>query len=234
LPSDEGDSGLTEQWGSVRQIMTTLYGRRSSCNVQKAMWVLAELDVAHDHVELGGDLGGLDAPEFLAMNPQGKIPVLRDGDTVVWESDAILRYVAAQHGKGRLWPSDPSERVVVDEWLAWATTTLQPPWIELFWRAVRTPRSRQKPEIVARLTRATVDCFQTLDRHLEHHAYLAGDCFSLADIPAGMTLYRWFEMDVERPATRHVERWYDSLRERGAYQTSVCIPFDELIGKETF
>ena len=210
---------------------TTLYGRRSSCNVQKVMWLLAELDVAHEHIELGGDFGGLDSAEFLAMNPHGRVPVLRDGDTAVWESDAILRYVAAQYGDAKLWHADPRERADVDAWLAWAETTLQPPWIELFWRAVRTPAEMQKPEIIARLLRAATSCFETLDRRLAQHAYLAGDRFSLADIPAGMTLFRWFEMEIDRPNTPHVERWYASLKERSAYRTAICIPFDELIGK---
>jgi glutathione S-transferase len=214
--------------------MITLFGRRSSCNVQKAMWVLAELDVAHDHVELGGDFGGLDDPDFLAMNPHGRVPVLRDGDTVVWESDAIIRYVAARCSEGRLWPTNPSERAAVDPWLAWAETTLQPPWIELFWRSVRTPPAQQQPEIIARLRRATVRCFEALDRHLEQHAYLAGENFSLADIPAGMTLYRWFEMDVERPPAAHLERWYAALQQRSAYRTAICIPFDDLVAKQAY
>ncbi|TDI89657.1 MAG: glutathione S-transferase [Gammaproteobacteria bacterium] len=211
--------------------MITLYGRRSSCNVQKAMWVLNELDVAHEHIELGGDFGGLDAPEFLAMNPHGRVPVLRDDDVVVTESDAIVRYVAACYGEGVLWPTDPAQRAAIDQWLGWTTTTLQPPWIELFWRLVRTPVEKQNPKLIARLTAASIAQFQSLEAQLVHHAYIAGEAFSLADIPAGMTLYRWFEMEIDRPAMRHVERWYEALQERPAYQASICIPFPELVGK---
>ncbi len=211
--------------------MITLYGRRSSCNVQKAMWVLGELNVAHAHIELGGDFGGLDTPEFLAMNPHGRVPVLRDDDVVIAESDAIVRYIAARYGAGILWPADPAQRAIIDQWLAWATSALQPPWIELFWRSVRTPVAKQKLDMVERLTVASIAQFQALDTQLAHHAYLAGDAFSLADIPAGMTLYRWFEMEIDRPAMSNVERWYAHLLERPAYQESICIPFAELVGK---
>lgn len=211
--------------------MITLYGRRSSCNVQKAMWVLHELGIDHEHIELGGDFGGLDTPEFLAMNPRGRVPVLRDDDVLVAESDAIVRYVAARYGEGILWLTDPGRRAAIDQWLAWAATTLQPLWIELFWRLVRTPVEKRNLKLIARLTVGSVAQFQTLDEHLAQHAYLAGDTFSLADIPAGMTLYRWFEMEVDRPAMPNLERWYETLQERPAYQSSVCIPFPELVGK---
>lgn len=210
--------------------MTTLYGRRSSCNVQKAMWVLAELEVPHEHVELGGDFGGLDTPEYLAMNPHGRVPTLRDGGVVIWESEAILRYVAARHGAELLWPADAARRAPVDEWLAWAQTALQPPWIELFWRLVRTPPAQQNAAVIAELTRTSIARFQALDRQLDGRDYLLGE-FSLADIPAGMTLYRWFEMEVDRPPMPNLERWYHTLRQRPAYLRSICIPFDDLVGK---
>ncbi len=211
--------------------MITLYGRRSSCNVQKAMWVLNELDVAHEHIELGGDFGGLNTPEFLAMNLHGRVPVLRDDDVVIAESDAIVRYVAACYGDEVLWPADPVKRAAIDQWLAGTATTLQPPWIELFWRLVRTPIEKQSPKLIAQLTEASIAQFQKLEQQLAHHAYLVGEAFSLADIPAGMTLYRWFEMEIERPAMPNVTRWYEKLQERSAYQESICIPFSELVGK---
>ena len=211
--------------------MITLYGRRSSCNVQKAMWVLRELDVAYQHVELGGDFGGLDTPEFLALNPHGRVPVLRDDEVAIAESDAIVRYVAARYGEGVLWSADAAARAVVDQWLAWAAASLQPPWIELFWRSVRTPTEKQNLELIGRLTAASIAQFQALDAQLGKHAYITGEAFSLADIPAGMTLYRWFEMEIDRPAMPNVERWYVTLQERPAYRESICIPFPELVGK---
>jgi len=210
--------------------MLKVWGRPNSINVQKVMWLLRELDVAHDHVELGGDFGGLDKETYLALNPHGRVPTLTDDNVVVWESDAILRYLAARYGDESFWSADPAERAEVDQWLAWTQTALQPPWIDLFWRLVRTPSELQDAEVIGRLTRATIARFHVLDAQLEGRDYLLGR-FSLADIPAGMTLFRWFEMDVERPPMPNLEGWYERLRERAAYVESACIPFDDLVGK---
>jgi glutathione S-transferase len=212
----------------------TLWGRRSSCNVQKAMWVLEELGLAYERIEAGGDAGGLDAPDYLAMNPHGRAPTLRDGDTVVWESDAIVRYLAARYGAGSLWAEDPGERAVADQWMAWTAASLYPDWIGLFWTLVRTPAGRRDQAAIEGHLAATVKRFGVLDRELAKRPYLAGDRFTMADIPAGMTLYRWFEMDIPRPPMRRVEAWYDRLCERPAYRKAVCIPFDDLIGKESY
>ena len=212
----------------------TLWGRRSSCNVQKAMWALEELGLAYERIEAGGDSGGLDAPDYLAMNPHGRVPTLRDGDTVVWESDAIVRYLAARYGAGSLWAEDPVTRAIADQWMAWTAASLYPDWIRLFWMLVRTPEGRRDQAAIAGHLAATVKRFGVLDRELAKRPYLAGDRFTIADIPAGMTLYRWFEMDIPRSPMPHVEAWYDRLCERPAYRTAVCIPFDDLMGKESY
>ena len=122
-------------------------------------------------------------------------------------------------------------RAAIDQRLAWTATTLQPLWIELFWRLVRTPVEKQNAKLIAQLTEASIAQFRWLNQQLAHHAYLVGEAFSLADIPAGMTLYRWFEMEIDRPAMPNVERWYAHLQERPAYRESICIPFPELVGK---
>src|ERR1700752_176248 len=100
--------------------MVTVWGRRSSFNLQKVMWLLGELQLEHRHIELGGQFGGLDTPEFLDMNPHGRIPVIDDQGTVVWESHAILRYLAARFGGTALWPDDPAERSLADRWMDWS------------------------------------------------------------------------------------------------------------------
>ena len=208
-----------------------LYGRNSSCNVQKAMWVLQEAGVDYEHIELGGDFGGLDDPAFRAMNPHGKVPVLKDGDTVVWESDAIVRYVAATYAVGSLWPEDPAARAVCDQWMCWTAAKHYPDWIALFWKFVRRPPGLRNQAEIDVHHAACVTSFTALDRRLGEVPYLAGEHFTMADVPAGMTLYRWFEMDIERPAFPNVEAWYARLRERPAYRKAVCVPFDDLVGK---
>jgi glutathione S-transferase len=212
----------------------TLWGRLSSCNVQKAMWLLEELALPYAHVNAGGDFGGLDDPAYIAMNPHGRVPTLKDGEVVVWESEAILRYLAARYGAPALWSDDAAERAAVDQWLAWTAAALYRDWIDLFWARVRTPPERQDAETIEALRHRTADRYGFLDSQLAARPYIAGDAFSLADIAAGMTLYRWYEMPIERPALPRLEAWYARLRERPAYRKAVCIPFDDLRSKLAF
>jgi glutathione S-transferase len=124
--------------------MLRVWGRRSSFNVQKVMWLIGELGLVHEHVDAGGSFGGLDAPDFLAMNPHGRVPVIRDGETVVWESHAILRYLAARAGAGRFWADDPAVRARVDGWMDWSQTSLQPDFLMgVFWGFYRTPKAQR-------------------------------------------------------------------------------------------
>jgi glutathione S-transferase len=212
--------------------MLTVWGRRSSFNVQKVMWLIGELGLEHRHIDAGGDFGGLDTPDFLAMNPHGRIPVIRDDDAIVWESHAILRYLAARHGAGRFWPDDPAARVRVDGWMDWSQTTLQPDFlVGVFWGFFRTPEDKRNwLAIRAALARCARD-FEKLDRLLEGRSFLLGDALTLADITAGTSLYRYFELQIERPQLPQVERWYRTLQARPAFFDHVMIPFEELRGR---
>jgi glutathione S-transferase len=212
--------------------MLTVWGRRSSFNVQKVMWLIGELGLEHRHIDAGGDFGGLDTPDFLAMNPHGRIPVIRDDDATVWESHAILRYLAARHGAGRFWPDDPAARVRVDGWMDWSQTTLQPDFlVGVFWGFFRTPEDKRNwLAIRAALARCARD-FEKLDRLLEGRSFLLGDALTLADITAGTSLYRYFELQIERPQLPQVERWYRTLQARPAFFDHVMIPFEELRGR---
>lgn len=208
----------------------TLWGRLSSCNVQKAMWALEEVRLPYKRIDLGGDFGGLDDPAYRALNPHGKVPTLQDGAVTVWESNAIVRYLAATYAAGTLWPETPAERAEADMWIAW-TDALYRSWIELFWRFVRTPPEHHNTERIDALHAQCITHYGALDDPLATRRYLAGDTFTMADIPAGMTLYRWFEMDIQRPSMPNLEAWYERLRQRPGYLTAICIPFDDLIGK---
>jgi glutathione S-transferase len=148
--------------------MLKVWGRRSSFNVQKVMWLVGELGLAHEHIDAGGDFGGLDAPAYLAMNPHGRVPVIQDGDATVWESHAILRYLAARHGAGPFWSYDPVARARVDGWMDWSQTALQPDFlIGVFWGFFRTPEDKRNwPAIRSALARCVAD-FEKLERLLE-------------------------------------------------------------------
>lgn len=215
--------------------MLTVWGRRNSFNVQKVMWLIGELNLAHEHIPAGGSFGRLDDPRFLAMNPHGRVPVIDDAGTVVWESHAILRYLAARFGGAQFWPSDPGERSQADRWMDWAQTTLQPAFLtEVFWGFYRTPEDRRDwPAInqgIARCARS----FQLLDRWLEGRHFLCGDRLSLADLPIGTSLYRYFELEIDRPPAPNVEAWYRRLQERDAYREHVMVPFSDLYGRLDF
>jgi len=212
--------------------MLTVWGRRSSFNVQKVMWLIGELGLDHRHIDAGGRFGGLDAPEFMAMNPHGRIPVIRDDDSTVWESHAILRYLAARFGAARFWSENAVARARVDGWMDWSQTSLQPDFlVGVFWGFYRTPDDKRNwPAIRASLARCTSH-FAKLDRLLEDRSFLLGETLSLADITAGTSLYRYFELEIERPQLSQVERWYQTLQQRPAFREHVMIPFDELRGR---
>ena len=212
--------------------MLKVWGRRSSFNVQKVMWLVGELGLAHEHIDAGGRAGGLDSPAFLAMNPHGRVPVIADGDAIVWESHAILRYLAARHGAGRFWSDDPVPRANVDGWMDWSHTALQPDFLMgVFWGFYRTPEDKRSwGAINAALSRCATH-FGRLDRLLEGRSFLLGETLSLADITAGTSLYRYFELEIERPSLPQVERWYRTLQQREAYRAHIMIPFGELRGR---
>lgn len=211
-----------------------LWGRRSAFNVQKILWALGELDLAFEHRDAGGSAGGLDTPEFLAMNPHGRIPLLGDGTTRIWESHAILRYLGARYGEGAFWPEPPAERSVADRWMDWSQTSWQPAFMRVFWGWYRTPETQRDD---TRTAAATAECerhLELLNRELAARPFLAGMDFSLADIPAGTALYRWFEMGLEVARPPNMMAWYQRLCERPAYQEHVMVPFDELRGRLDF
>jgi glutathione S-transferase len=211
-----------------------IWGRASAYNVQKALWALAETGVAFERIEAGGGTGGLDSAEFLAMNPNGRIPVLDDGEAIVWESNAVIRYLAARYAPGSLWPEDAGVRSYADRWMEWYQNNLHRPFMDLFWGLVRTPERERDWPVLNRLIGECARHYTLLDRELAARAWLGGDRFTMGDIPAGTSLYRYFVMDIERPALPNVTRWYERLAERAAYREHVMRPFGELVGRREF
>jgi glutathione S-transferase len=212
--------------------MLKVWGRRSSFNVQKVLWLVGELGLAHLHVPAGGSFGRLNEPEFRALNPHGRVPVIEDGGQVVWESHAILRYLAAKHGRGTFWIDDPAGRSLVDRWMDWSHTTLQPDFLEgLFWGYYRTPEAQRDWPAIHRSLARCAEHYGLLDKILANQPFIVGERLSLADIPIGASLYRYFELDIDRPHLPNVQAWYQRLQERMAYREHVMIPFEDLCGR---
>ena len=208
--------------------MLKIWGRANSINVQKAMWAVGELELPHERIDVGGRYGGLDDAGYLAINPNALIPTIDDGGAVVWESNAIVRYLAAKYGEGSLWSADPALRARAYQWMDWMQTKLNPQFIDLFVGLVRTPPDdRDLPAIEAAAARL-IECYRFLDRHLESRPYLAGDDFTMADIPTGSTLYRYYDMEIERPDLKYLRDWHDRLAARTAYRTHVMVSYDDL------
>ncbi len=211
--------------------MLTVWGRRNSFNVQKVLWLVAELDLPHHHIPAGGTFGLNDTPEFLAMNPHGRVPVIDDDGLVLWESHAILRYLAARSGGEDWWPADPRARAPGDAWMDWCATALHPALInEVFITFFRTVAEKRN---AARVAAGIAQCsalFSLLDRQLADRPYVLGESLSLADIAVGTSLYRYFTMEIARPDLPHVSAYYARLQARPAYATHVMVPFADLYG----
>jgi glutathione S-transferase len=211
--------------------MLKVWGRRSAFNVQKVMWLIDELGLPHEHVPAGGSFGGIDQPDFLALNPNGRVPVIQDVDgTVVWESHSILRYLAATYGAaqgdGVLWPDDAAGRSQRDRWMDWSLSRLQPALIDgIFMPLCRTPEAQRDLALIERSIAQCATSFQVLDAILQTRDFLEGDRLTLADIPAGTCLYRYFQLDIPRPPLPSVMAWYQRLQARPAYREHVMVAF---------
>ena len=214
--------------------MLKIWGRRSAYNVQKVLWTAGELGLSYEHIDVGGVVGQLDAPEFRAMNPHGRIPVMVDGATIVWESNTIVRYLGATYGNGVLWVTDPAERSLADRWMDWELATLQPDFLELFWGFFRTPTEQHNHTVLQSSLSRCEKHYRKLDAHLAHQAYLAGATFTMADIPCGTSLYRYFEMGVSVPLLPNLMAWYERLSKRQAFREHIMTPFEELRGRLIF
>jgi glutathione S-transferase len=212
----------------------TLWGRDSSANVQKVRWALAEIGLAYEHIPLGGKHGGNRDPAYLALNPNGLVPTLRDGELVLWESHAIVRYLAATYSAGSLWVESPAARAIVDQWTDWTASSFQPAWIAAFWNVVRTPKAEHNPAAIAKSLAETERCLSIMDQRLSQSPYLAGEMLTYADLVAGVAMYRWTTMDIDRATHPAVEAWHQRLRQRQAFRDAVEVDYGELVGRLAF
>lgn len=205
--------------------MLEVWGRRNASNVMPVMWVVGELGLAHRRHDVGGSFGGVDSPEYLAINPNGRIPTIDDEGRIVWESNAIVRYLCRRYGQGTLLPDDEAACALADQWMEWHKTTLYPPYIDLFWAIVRTEPALREEATIERLSKSLRRPLGILDARLAERPYVAGARLTMADIPIGPAVHRLLQLPVERPAIPHIEAWYGRLCERAAFQEHVIFPY---------
>jgi glutathione S-transferase len=204
--------------------MLKVWGRRNSINVQKVLWCCAELDVPFERVDLGGPFGGNTDPDYLRLNPNGLVPTISDEGFVLWEANVIVRYLAAKHGAGSLWPGDLSVRADADRWMDWQMGTLWAAMRPVFVGLVRTrPEERDRTSIEA-ARKETAETWRILDSHLADRDYVTGSSFTMGDIPLGATAYRWLQLEVEGPPLPNVRAWYERLCERPGFRAHVMLP----------
>lgn len=211
----------------------TVYGRATSSNVQAVMWCTAELELTVERLDYGLSYGGTDTPEYRAMNPNGLVPVLRDDAVSMWESAAIVRYLAARYGDDAFWPRDPAERAPLDMWAEWIKTTFAPALTAgLFYPLVRTPRAERAPDAAETGAAKIAPLARMLDARLGKGPWLAGDHMTWADIMVGHLLYRYYELPFDRAETHALDAYYARLVEREAYRTHVMVSFEPLRAKD--
>jgi glutathione S-transferase len=204
--------------------MLKIWGRATSSNVQKVLWCCAELGIEFERVDVGGPFGGNQDPEYLALNPNGLVPTVKDGDLVIWESNTICRYLAATRGGERLYPSDPARRTQVERWMDWQLAGPGAPMGPLLYGLVRSkPEQRDRAAIEAARLRAAA-AWEVVDETLSGRPYLAGAELSLAEIVLGTLVYRWHNFPIERPPMENLRAWYERLRARPGFKKYIEIP----------
>jgi len=203
--------------------MLTIWGRGNSVNVQKALWCCEEMDIAYRRIDAGGAFGVVNTPEYRKLNPNGLVPTIDDDGFVLWESNAVVRYLAGKHGGG-LWPVDPRTRAIADQWMDWQVSTFWPAIRPIFMGLVRTKEAERDLAAIETSRGKTAELLSIVDAHLESRQYLAGDAFTMGDIPMGCAVWRWMALPIERPRLPNLQRWSDALQARAAYRKVVMLP----------
>jgi glutathione S-transferase len=201
--------------------MLTIWGRLNSHNVKKVAWLAVELGLAFERIDVGGQFGM--GADYLAKNPNALIPTIDDGSVVLWESNAILRYLAAQYGGERWWPLDPARRAVADRWLDWQFGYADAQR-DAFKQLVRTPEGERDAAVIAASVAASARQLTILEGYLTQTPWLSGAEFGIGDVPMGVYAYTWFNLPIERPAFPAIADWYARIRERPGFAEQVGIP----------
>jgi len=202
--------------------MLKILGRTTSSNVQKVLWCCSELGIPFEREDVGGPFGKNNTPEYRALNPNGLVPTIDDDGFILWESNAIVRYLCAKHGVGKLWPNDLAQRADADRWMDWQQTTLAPPMGVLFRGLLRQPPEAIDAEQMNGAMQKATAAMRILDAQLALHSFVAGDTLTMGDIALGNAAHRWFSLPRERPELPNVAKWYARLNDRPAYRQRIA------------
>ena len=213
--------------------MIKIYGRITSSNVQTVMWAIAELDLEVERIDIGGSFGGNDEPSYLALNPNGLVPTMQDGELTLFEANAIVRYLVNKYGSNTLLrENDVHQNARNDMWMEWTKTTVYKHVIaDLFMLLVRGAPAARTPEKITMFSEQTQKTMAIANAQLEKHQWLAGDKFTCADIAFGTLLFRYFEMDFKKGEFSALNGYYNRLKLRTAYVDNVMIDYSSLAAK---
>jgi glutathione S-transferase len=204
--------------------MIVFWGRLNSLNVRKVAWCLEEIGAPYRRIEAGLEHGVVTTPDYLAMNPNGLVPTIRDGDFTLWESNAILRYLCAKHSEAGFWPVDPAMRALGDRWMDWQQTSLTPAGFAAFHGLVRTAPEKRDLAAIEASRLASEKRLAILDAHLADKEWLDGLAFGLAEFAVAPQIHRWFNMPVEGEARPHIARWLAAIMARPAAARTLTLP----------
>jgi glutathione S-transferase len=207
-----------------------IWGRKTSSNVQKVLWLCGELGLDYERIDIGGPFGGNDKPEYRALNPNGLVPTVEIDGLVLWESNSILRYLARKYGPGskgdRCYSTDLGQAALIERWLDWQLSTFNPAFTPVFMALVRTPPEKRDPKALEAGVKRAGELYRILDTQLGKGPFLNGAELTIADIPMGINTYRWFTLPIDRPNLPNLAAWYQRLQARPPFKTHVMIPIE--------
>jgi len=203
--------------------MLKIWGRVNSVNVKKAMWCVQELGLKVERIDAGMQFGVVNTPEYRKMNPTGLVPTIDDDGFVLWESHSIVRYLCAKHSAGNLWPTDLRARADAERWMDWAFA-FQGAMRNVFWGLIRTPPEKRDAKAIEEGRKKSAELAAILDQVLAHKPFVAGQSFTMGDIPIGCEVQRWMRVPIERPALPNLQAWFERLLARAPFRQHVDLP----------